>query len=104
MVRSLAPARWRVFIYVEARYLLSGLVVGLRTAWPLSIIGAILGEFVASDRGMGFLILDTLPRLKLDVTFGAVIVIAIVSVLGQLFIDLVSKRLGVPSENLATPV
>jgi ABC-type nitrate/sulfonate/bicarbonate transport system permease component len=39
------------------------LVAGVKIAAPLALIGAVVGEFVGANRGIGFVILDAVARL-----------------------------------------
>lgn len=56
LMRSLHATRWQTFILLEMPSALPVLLGGLRIGATLSIIGAVVGEFVGSDRGLGFLI------------------------------------------------
>ncbi len=56
LMRSLQATRWQVFIKLEVPAALPVLLGGLRIGATLAVIGAVVGEFVGSDRGLGFLI------------------------------------------------
>lgn len=56
LMRSLQATRWQMFILLEAPSALPMLLGGLKVSVTLSVIGAVVGEFVAADRGLGFLI------------------------------------------------
>ena len=46
----------------------------------LSVIGAIVGEFVASGQGLGFLTVVAMGSLKTQLVFAAIIAMAVVGV------------------------
>lgn len=56
LMRSLQSSRWQTFTYLEVPAALPVLLGGLRIGATLAVIGAVVGEFVGADRGLGFLI------------------------------------------------
>ena len=56
LMRSLRATRWQVFTMLEVPAALPVLFGGLKVGVTLSVIGAVVGEFVGSDRGLGFLV------------------------------------------------
>lgn len=56
LMRSLRASRWQTVRYLEIPAALPVFLGGLRIGATLSVIGAVVGEFAGSDRGLGFLI------------------------------------------------
>src|SRR3990172_492427 len=56
LMRSLKATRWQTFAKLELPAALPILLGGLKVGATLSVIGAVVGEFVGADRGLGFLI------------------------------------------------
>ncbi len=56
LMRSLGASRWQTFRMLEVPAALPVLLGGLKIGATLSVIGAVVGEFVGADRGLGFLI------------------------------------------------
>jgi NitT/TauT family transport system permease protein len=56
LMRSLQANRWQTFRYLEVPAALPVLLGGLKVGVTLSVIGAVVGEFAQSDRGLGFLV------------------------------------------------
>ena len=56
LMRSLRATRWQTLRLLEFPAALPVLLGGLRIGATLSVIGAVVGEFVGADRGLGFLI------------------------------------------------
>lgn len=56
LMRALQATRWQMFVLLEVPSSLPMLLGGLKVSVTLSVIGAVVGEFVAADRGLGFLI------------------------------------------------
>jgi NitT/TauT family transport system permease protein len=56
LMRSLQASRWQMLLLLEVPASLPVFLGGLRIGATLSVIGAVVGEFVGADRGLGFLI------------------------------------------------
>jgi NitT/TauT family transport system permease protein len=56
LMRSLQATRWQTFTHLETPAALPVFLGGLRIGATLAVIGAVVGEFVGADRGLGFLI------------------------------------------------
>jgi NitT/TauT family transport system permease protein len=56
LLRSLKATGWQTFRLLEVPASLPVFLGGLRIGATLAVIGAVVGEFVGSDRGLGFLI------------------------------------------------
>ena len=56
LMRSLRATRWQTFAMLELPAALPVLLGGLKIGATLSVIGAVVGEFVGADRGLGFLV------------------------------------------------
>ncbi len=56
LMRSLESSRWQTFRYLEAPAALPVLMGGLKVSATLSVIGAVVGEFVSARAGLGFLV------------------------------------------------
>ncbi len=56
LMRSLQATHWQTFTRLEVPAALPVLLGGLRIGATLSVIGAVVGEFVGANRGLGFLI------------------------------------------------
>ena len=56
LMRSMRATPWQTLIHLEIPAALPVFLGGLRIGATLSVIGAVVGEFVGSDRGLGFLI------------------------------------------------
>jgi NitT/TauT family transport system permease protein len=64
LMQSLQATRWQMFRLLEVPAALPVLFGGLKVAVTLAVIGAVVGEFVGADRGLGFLL--NLARGVLD--------------------------------------
>jgi NitT/TauT family transport system permease protein len=56
LIRSLNATRWQTFLKLEVPAALPVLLGGLKIGATLAVIGAVVGEFVGADRGLGYLV------------------------------------------------
>jgi len=56
LARSLSASRWQTFAKVRLKSALPQIFVGLKTAMPLAVIGATVGELFGGAAGLGFVI------------------------------------------------
>ncbi|MGD2161976.1 MAG: ABC transporter permease [Anaerolineales bacterium] len=83
LMRSLRATRWQIFSKLEVPAALPVLLGGLKIGATLSVIGAVVGELVGSDQGLGFLI--NIGRGVYDTTLVYVAVITLVVLALALF-------------------
>lgn len=56
LMQMLEASRWQIVWLLEVPAALPTLLGGLKVGATLAVIGAVVGEFVASDRGLGYLL------------------------------------------------
>jgi len=56
LMRTLEASRWQMIWMLEVPAALPTLLGGLKVGATLAVIGAIVGEFVAADQGLGYLL------------------------------------------------
>lgn len=77
LMLSLQATRWQTFRFLEVPAALPIFLGGLRIGATLAVIGAVVGEFVGADRGLGFLI--SIGRGQYDTALVFVAVFTLVS-------------------------
>lgn len=90
---SLGANRWQIFVRLVVPSALSSIITGLRVNIALAMAGAIVGEFIASDRGLGRMIVYAGTVFDLKLVWVGVIVLSIVSVLMYVGVVLLEKLL-----------
>lgn len=80
LVQVLRATRWQRFVKIEFPSALPYIFSGMKIASVLAIAGAIVGEFVGSERGLGFLILSVQANIDTAAMFMAVLLIALIGV------------------------
>lgn len=77
----------RLFFFVRIPAAMPTLASGIRIAAVAAPIGAIVGEWVGSSQGLGYLMLNANARLQIDLMFAALIVIIIMALLLYFSVD-----------------
>ena len=97
LVRSLKGSRWQLFTKIQLPGAMPYIFSGMKVAAILAVAGAIVGEFLGSDRGLGYLMLQVQVTLDTAAMFMAVLLI---TALGMLLygIVLVFERWLVPKD------
>ncbi len=93
MMRSLQATRWQMFIKLEAPFALPVLLAGLKIGATLAVIGAVIGEFVGADRGLGFLINLAQGLLDTPLMFVALFTLAAIALGLYGLVSLLEHRL-----------
>ncbi|RIX72221.1 ABC transporter permease, partial [Acidovorax cavernicola] len=73
--QAIRASSWTTFRRLYMPSALPSIMDGLRSAMPLAVIGAIVGEFVGAERGLGHLILEANANARTDYLFAALVVI-----------------------------
>lgn len=78
---------WQTLRYVRLPLAMPALLSGLRVAAPLAPLGAVIGEWVGSSAGLGFLMVQANARMQTDTVFAAMAVLAALSLLLRHAVD-----------------
>ena len=93
LLMSLGARRRQIFARLVFPSALPSIITGLRVNIALAMAGAIVGEFIASDRGLGRMIVYAGTIFDLKLVWVGVVVLSIVSVLMYAGVVLLEKLL-----------
>jgi NitT/TauT family transport system permease protein len=91
-VRLMGASRLTLIRKVVLPASLGGLITGLKVAVPYALIGAVIGELVASNQGLGFLINDSAARFDIAGVFATVVVLTVLAAVLNVAVGVLSKR------------
>src|SRR5207302_5908884 len=97
LVRTLKGSRWQLFTKIQLPGALPYVFSGMKVAAILAVAGAIVGEFLGSDRGLGYLMLQVQVTLDTAAMFMAVILITLIGMALYAMV-LALERLLVPRD------
>jgi len=101
LFESLNASKWQVFRFLRFPNSLPYIFSALKVSSSLSIVGAIVGEFVGANQGLGYLILISSYHLETASMFAAIVAAAIGGVAFFALVSLIERRVLVwqePSE------
>jgi NitT/TauT family transport system permease protein len=90
--RAIGASSWTTFKRLRIPSALPSILDGCKTALPLAVIGAIAGEFVGAEHGLGHLILSANAVAKTDLLFAALIAVGLVSGALYLVVEVLARR------------
>lgn len=82
-----------LFVKIRLPHALPTMFDGFTIALPLSIIGAIVGEFLAASRGLGYLMNVAGTQLNTELVFAALVVIIVFSLVIYSMLAFVKRKL-----------
>jgi NitT/TauT family transport system permease protein len=80
LVRALRATRWQIFAKIQLPNALPYVFSGMKIAVVLAVAGAIVGEFIGSAQGLGYLMLSVQGVLDTAGMFMAVILVSLIGV------------------------
>jgi NitT/TauT family transport system permease protein len=92
-VRILGASRWQVVRHVVLPSALTWIIASLHVAFGFAIIGAIVGEFLGAQEGLGLVIATAQNNFDPDGVFAAMLIIALVALTAESLISLLERRL-----------
>src|SRR5579875_1511051 len=95
LVKVLKGSRWQEFVMIRFPYALPFIFSGLKVAITLAVIGAIIGEFVGGNEGLGYLIVIANAQLRTAMSFSSFILLSLMG-LALFAAVVVLERLIVP--------
>ena len=93
LARIMGASKHTLLKYIRLPAALPSLGSGMRIAAAIAPIGAVVGEWVGSSSGLGFLMLHANARTQVDLMFAALIVLAAFAILLYFGIDHIIKRI-----------
>jgi len=72
---------WRELWRIRLPYAVPFVFTGLKAAITLSVVGAVVGEFVNADRGLGYLIVTSTAFFKVPLAWGALVLLSLMGII-----------------------
>ncbi len=71
---------YRLYRYIRIPFALPALASGIRVATAVAPIGAVVGEWVGSSSGLGYLMLHANGRMQTDLLFAALLTLTVMAI------------------------
>jgi NitT/TauT family transport system permease protein len=91
-VRIMGAGRWQELRYVVVPSAASWVLTGLKVSVPYALIGAVVGELISSNRGIGFLIGQASGLFDTAGVFAGLVVLATTGIVLNALLKMLEKR------------
>lgn len=80
LARGLNASRWKIFTKIRLPNALPHIFTGMRISIALSVIGAVVAEYVAAEQGLGYLIFSASTNVDTRLVFAGVVLLAVMGI------------------------
>jgi NitT/TauT family transport system permease protein len=95
VMRSLNAGRWQTFRRLEYPSTLPYVLAGMEVGIVFAVVGAVVGEYLGGDQGLGYRIVTSLNNLEAETLFAVILVLTLFGFLLYLGV-VVLKRFLIP--------
>ena len=95
LARSTGAGVWLTFRKIRLPHALPSIFTGLKVGAALAATAAVVAEFVASNRGLGYLLLEYNGNLETAMVFAVILVLSAIGLLVYYAVELI-ERLAIP--------
>jgi len=78
--RSLGASAWQTFLKIRLPRALPSMFGGFKVAVALAVVGAIVGEYIGSNAGLGYVQLVASSNLDTPLVFGVIVVLSLLGI------------------------
>jgi NitT/TauT family transport system permease protein len=81
LMRSMGASRWKTFIYLNLPNAMPNIFAGMKVAITLATVGAIVGEFIGANDGLGYILIFANGTFDTTLLFAALTLISVLAVI-----------------------
>ena len=93
LTRSMGASAWQTFRYVRVPAALSYIFSGLKVSAVFATTGAIVGEFVGANSGLGYLLLRGTSFLDMPLIFACLVALSLVGIVFSYLVEAIEALL-----------
>lgn len=93
--RTTGAGGWRLFLKIRLPQALPHIFTGLKVGAALSATAAVVAEFVASDKGLGYLLLQYNGQLETPMVFAIIVLLSLIGLAVYYTVEII-ERLTIP--------
>ena len=95
LARSMGAPPRRIFLKLRLPHALPMIFGGLKVASALAVVGALTGEFVGSDRGLGYLLVQASGNLNTALLFATLVILSAMAMAFFYMVEML-ERIAIP--------
>lgn len=80
LAQTMNASRWSIMRHIRLPAALPSMASGVRVATSVAPIGAVVGEWVGSSKGLGYLMLHANGRMQTDLMFAALLCLSLIAI------------------------
>lgn len=92
LMRGLNASRWSVFWHVKARYALPSLFSAFKISVASALIGAVVGEWISSEEGLGYMTVVASKYVDTLMLFRAIIAVTVIALIWFALVIAIERR------------
>ncbi len=92
LARSMGGNEWKTFFKIRLPAALPSIFGGMKVGISLAVVGAVIGEYVAAERGLGYLQLQASAQFDTTLSFTSLVVISLLGVITFWLLELLERR------------
>ncbi len=91
LLLTMGASKWQIFRKIMVPSSLPYLFSGVRIAVSLSVIGAVIGEWVGSSEGLGYLMIRSKPQFLTELVFASIFILSAIGIGLFLLVGILEK-------------
>jgi NitT/TauT family transport system permease protein len=95
LVRSMGASRSKIFWKIMFPSALPNIFAGLKVGVTLAVVGAVVGEFIQADRGLGYTLLQANAMINTKLSFAIVLLLSMIGIVLFMIVEWI-ERLTIP--------
>lgn len=93
LFKSLSASKWQIFTKLRLPDALPYIFPALKTSAVISILGAIMGEFIGANKGIGYVILTSTQTFNIPIMFAAIVMSSLAGLLFFWLVCLAERKI-----------
>jgi NitT/TauT family transport system permease protein len=91
LARAMEANRLQIFRMVSFPHAMPAIFAGLKVSITLAVVGAVVGEFVGSNNGLGFVLQRSIGNFELPTMFAALVILSLIGVVLFWILDVIER-------------
>jgi NitT/TauT family transport system permease protein len=93
LLRVVGATKWQTFKKIRVPNALPSVFDGMKIGVSLAMVGAVVGEYVKGNTGVGALVIVTMGQLQMDVVYAVIGLVSLATMVVVLFVFVLQDRL-----------
>jgi NitT/TauT family transport system permease protein len=93
--RTTGASDWRLFFRIQLPQALPHIFTGLKVGAALAATAAVVAEFVASDKGLGYLLLQYNGNIDTPMVFATIVLLSLLGLAVYYVVEII-ERIAIP--------